>query len=311
MQVSFWRNTFKIGALETVGTPAPAAMNECAPTFAASLVAGPGLGGPGQDFRQVLTTTTNPATMKAGTCPTLSNGVFTPAEAPVQNGTPVVGVLTDKAVQAQFTSSMAFRRARWVQETFMCVRFPAETGAAPASTPAAPAGYVNPWPWNSITGDDPIVTPPVAPVNFLPRDGLICANCHSTLNHLAPLFGKFDANGAFVSGSTFQVITPLSVPRPTLITDWIPSGEVTAWRYQKPVADLTALGQAITADPGFSRCMATRVWNWAMSRGDVVNEGTVLTDALAKPLATAFVNDNYNMKNMIRRVFTDPNYVRY
>ena len=308
MQVSFWRNTMKIGAGETVGTPA--AMNDCAPTFAASLVAGPGVGGAGQDFRRVLTATTD-GTGKAGTCPTLSNGVFTPGEAPAQTGIPVTGVLTDKAVMAQFMSSMAFRRGRWVQETFMCVRFPAETGTPPVSTPSAPAGYVNPWPWNSITGDDPVVSPAVAPINFLVRDGLICANCHATLNHIAPLFGKFDTTGAYVMGSAFKVPTPIATPRDSIMSDWLPAGETTAWRWQKPVADLPALAQAITADPGFGRCMATRVWNWAMSRGDVVNEGSVLTDALANPMAAAFVADNYNMKNMIRRVFNDPNYVRY
>ena len=137
------------------------------------------------------------------------------------------------------------------------------------------------------------------------------ANCHATLNHIAPLFGKFDTTGAYVMGSAFKVPTPIATPRDSIMSDWLPAGETTAWRWQKPVADLPALAQAITADPGFGRCMATRVWNWAMSRGDVVNEGSVLTDALANPMAAAFVADNYNMKNMIRRVFNDPNYVRY
>ena len=108
-----------------------------------------------------------------------------------------------------------------------------------------------------------------------------------------------------------QVITPVPPNGLSVATDWLPTGEGYAWRLGKPVADLPGLGAAIAADPNLPVCVASRMWNWAMSRGDVVNEGSVLTDALANPMAAAFVADNYNMKNMIRRVFNDPNYVRY
>ena len=77
------------------------------------------------------------------------------------------------------------------------------------------------------------------------------------------------------------------------------------------MADLPALNAAITADPSFSHCMATRVRNWAMSHGDVVNDGSAITDDLATSLTTQFVADNYNMKKLVRRVFTDPTFVRY
>ena len=41
------------------------------------------------------------------------------------NAAVAAGVLGDEG-EMQFNSSMAFRRSRWVQETFMCSRFPAE-----------------------------------------------------------------------------------------------------------------------------------------------------------------------------------------
>ena len=57
----------------------------------------------------------------------------------------------------------------------------------------------------------------------------------------------------------------------------------------KPATTIPELGAAVAADPGFARCVATRMWNWAMSRGDVVNDGLPLTDALANQLTTQLV----------------------
>jgi hypothetical protein len=291
-QVDFWRNTFKMGAQNTAGT-APAMMDN-APFYAASLVVS------GQPFTNLLTAT-------SGTCPTYNatTGAFTAANCPAPN--PTVGVLADQGVMQQFFSSMGFRRTRWVQETFMCQRFPAEQNGTAIKYPGGT--YNSPWPWNSITGHESTTNPKI---DFQDNTALICNNCHSTINHIAPLFGKFDSTGKFVSGSAFQVVTPVPGNPNTVIGDWLPDGGQTfAWRYMQPVADLPALGAAVAADPGFARCMTSRVWNWAMSRGDVVNDGTTLTDDLATPMTSALVSDSFNMKNMIRRIFTDPNFVRF
>ena len=37
---------------------------------------------------------------------------------------------------------------------------------------------------------------------------VICANCHTTINHIAPLFAKFDSVGNLTG--TIQVITPVA-----------------------------------------------------------------------------------------------------
>lgn len=291
-QLSFWRNTFRMGTQDTVGTP-PAKM-DFAPTYAAQLVVNE------MPFTNIVTAT-------SGTCPTFNatTGVFT-AGTCTNNASVLSGVLSDEGVQMQFNSAMAFRRSRWVQETFMCNRFPAEQTGTPVKYPGGT--YNSPWPWNSISGKESL---PAARVDFQANDVLICANCHSTLNHIAPLFGKFNAMGIFTAGNTYQVTTPIPGEPATILADWLPSGETTAWRYQKPATTLPELGAAIAADPGFARCVATRMWNWAMSRGDVVNDGLPLTDALATQLTTQLVAENYNVKKMLKRIFTDPYFVRY
>ena len=289
--ISFWRNTFRMGNQETVGT-APAMM-EFAPTYAAMLVV---QGKPITDL----------VTAKTGTCPTYTAATNTFSTTSCPNNTAVLsGVLSDQGVQQQFTSAMAFRRARWVQETFACSKFPAERGGTP--TTMYP-NYVAPWPWLSITGKD---NDPAAKIDFHAKTGDICANCHATLNHLAPLFGKFNGMGLFVAGNAFQVTTPVPMEPTTTLNDWLPAGETTAWRYMKPAADLPALGAAIAADPEFARCMSARVWNWAMSRGDIVNDGQTLTEGLANRLGTQLAADNFNMKVLIKNTFTDANFVRF
>ena len=291
-QISFWRNTFRMGTADTVGTP-PAKM-DFAPTYAAQLVVS----------EQPIT---NLVTATSGTCPTYNGttNVFTSANC-ANNTSVISGVISDEGVQQQFNSSMAFRRARWVQETFMCSRFPSEQTGMATKYPGGT--YNSPWPWNSISGKESL---PNARVDFQANDVLICANCHSTMNHIAPLFGKFNAMGIYTQGTAFQVTTPISGEPPTLLADWLPAGETTAWRYMKPTTTLPELGAAIAADPGFARCMSTRVWNWAMSRGDVVNDGLTLTDALANQLSAQLVADGYNVKKLIRRIFNDPYFVRF
>jgi len=294
-QITFWRNTFRMGTQDTVGTP-PAKM-DFAPTYAAQLVVTE------QPITNLVTATT-------GTCPTytVATNTFSTAATSncTNNGAVAAGVLSDEGVQMQFNSSMAFRRARWVQETFMCSRFPAEQTGTPVKYPGGT--YNSPWPWNSISGKESL---PTARVDFQANDVLICANCHSSLNHIAPLFGKFNSSGVFTAGNAFQVTTPIPGEPATILADWLPSGETTAWRYMKPATTIPELGAAIAADPGFSRCVATRMWNWAMSRGDVVNDGLPLTDALANQLTTQLVAENYNVKKMLKRIFTDPYFVRY
>ena len=193
-QVQFWRDTFKMGGTLTVqvGAGMQTVSLETAPTFAAQLVV------QGLPFNQIVT-------QSKGTCPTFNatNGQFTATDCTNTAGQPVVGVLSDAGVQAQFLSSLAFRRTRWVQETFMCSRFPAETSTKPVMYTGG--SYSSPWPITSISGSLNTTAPKI---DFHDTSAVICANCHTTMNHIAPLFAKFDAVGNLTS--TIQVITPVA-----------------------------------------------------------------------------------------------------
>ena len=88
------------------------------------------------------------------------------------------------------------------------------------------------------------------------------------MNHVAPLFGNFDLNGVYTTAISVQLPTE-GRPNATR-TDWLPTGEATAWRLNKPAADLAALGRVMTEDPRVTACTVARVWNFALGKGDIV-----------------------------------------
>lgn len=285
-QMNFWRDTMRL-----VGSKSVAGQTvglDGAPAFAASLVVAEG------PMTQLFTA-------QKGTCPTFNaaTGSFSAADCP--GGGAAVGVLTDPGMNSQFYSSMAFRRTRWTVETFLCQKFPVETGGPPQARPGGT--YSSPWPMKSISGGTG------ARVDFLDDSNLVCANCHTTLNHIAPLLGHFDEAGRPTTG--FGVVTPIAGNPTSVMTDWLPVGEGFAWRYGQPVKDLPALGQAIAADPGFATCLATRTWNWAFGRGDAVVDQATLTADVAAQLTDTLTKNNYNMKKLIRQVFTSASFVRF
>jgi hypothetical protein len=286
--IDFFRDTFKLAG---TGERGGSMVNmDYAPTYAAKLVVEE------KPFTDVVTASRD-------TCQSFDEktGTFTAQSCPNQAA---VGVLTDAGVQAQFFSSMAFRRVRWVQETFICRKFPAETAGTPQPRPGG--SYTSPWDPNSITGK---VNKKDARIDFQDDKSIVCANCHTTMNHIAPLFARFGANGALNMGIQVKVPIP-NEPTASLI-DWLPSGEPTAWRAGQPAADIQALGAAIAADPEFGKCITSRVWNWALSRPDVVEDGALLTDELAGKLVAELKGSGWNVKKLVRKAFTSDSFVRY
>ena len=240
----FWRDTFKMG--ET-------AMLDTAPAFAARLSVNNG------SYMDMFTA-------GADGCPTFdaTAGTFTSAEC--TNNGPKAGILTNPGVQAHYFGNLAFRRSRFVQETFVCTKFPAEyapQGQEQDVGGAAP--YTGVWPFNSISSP----TNGGGRINFQDTSAVICANCHSTLNHLTPLFAYYDVNGVYQTA--ISVPTPLDGAPMARMTDYLPAGETTAWRLNVPAADLPALGQAIAADPAVAECGVARMWNWALGKTDIVD----------------------------------------
>jgi hypothetical protein len=285
-QIQWWRDTFKTGQAG-MSTKAPAPSYDTAATFAAEVV------NADRPYTDLFTAATL-------TCPTFANGVFT--DVSCGNGAPTAGVLTDPGLMAQYYANMAFRRVRFVQETFVCSKFPAEFSTTPQIMGSG--AYTSPWAFNSITGGT------AALINFQDTSAVICANCHSTENHMAPLFGYFDMNGKYTAGQ-FQVKVPSKGTPTAALTDWLPASEGLAWRNGKPVTDLPSLGKAIAADPAVIQCIVTREWNYAMSRGDVVNDIATVPSVVTDPLVTDFTGNGMKIKRLLRNIFTSDDFVKF
>jgi hypothetical protein len=290
--LQFWRDTFKMGGTLPVVTPTGTVnVNlEFAPTYAAFLIA------KGDNFSKLVTGDT-------GTCQTYSPATDTFTATPCANS-PAVGILTDQGVHAQFYSAMAFRRVRWFQEALLCSRFPSETNGPKVQYTGGV--YNSPWDIKTITG---ALNDPKALVDFQDTSSLICANCHSTINHQAPLFGNFGATGMYAA--TLQVLTPVAGNPVSKLSDWLPAGEVLSYRFGQPTPTIKDFGAAMAADPAFKACMATRIWNWAMSRGDVVVDQALLTPDFAAQLTQQIDSNNWNLKEFIRATYKSAYFIRY
>ena len=291
--LSYWQDVFKMGGPASTATGTAHPSFDTAPTFAAELVVND------LPITNLFTATTN-------TCPTLNSttGAFTDAVCPVANGLTTVGVLTDPGVMSQYYSNMSFRRVRWIQETFVGSRFPAEYSATPVAM--GNGQYVSPWSFTSITGG---TDPTVAPINFQDTSSVVCANCHTTMNHIAPLFAQFDAQGVFQT--TIQVKTPVLMTPTSKLTDWLPSTETTAWRMGQPAATITALGAAMAADPTVASAFVARAWNWAMDKTDIVDDAAVVPASTIATVLQGFVSGGYKLKGTLKAIFTADDYVMF
>ena len=288
--VKFWKDTFRTGAANNN----PPAMGNpdlnAAANFAARVTV------ESKAYTDILTATTN-------TCPT-----FDPATNTFTDGTctqtPTVGVLTDPGLMAQYISNMAFRRSRFVQETFACAKFPAEF--AKTGTPMGAGTYTSPWKFDSIVGK---ANTPTAKIDFLDTQAVICANCHENQNRLAVLFTQFDAKGLFTN--TSQVEVPIPNPPKAVIGDYLVAGESPAWRMGKPVTDIAGLGAAMAADPDIAKCAVNRAWNYAMSRGDIVNDLASVPDEVTAPYVTAFTGGGLKLKEAMRSIFKSEDFTKF
>jgi hypothetical protein len=285
-QIQWWRDTLKTGA-PGMSTKQGMPDFDAAATFATEVVVND------RPYTDLFTASTN-------TCPKFANGTFTDASCP--GSQPTAGVLTDPGLMSQYYANMAFRRVRFVQETFVCSKFPAEFAAAPKVMGAG--AYTSPWDFNSITGGT------TAKINFQDTSAVVCANCHTTLNHMAPLFGYFDASGVY-STTKYQVQVPSAGTPTATLADWLPTGQQFAWRNGTTVTDLPSLGKAIAADPAVAQCIVTREWNYAMSRGDVVNDLATVPSVVTDPLVTDFTSNGMKVKRLMRNIFTSDDFVKF
>ena len=277
----FWQDALKMG-----DTPAL----DSAPAFLAKLAV------EDRSYLEALTATT-------GTCPGFdpATGAFTPNSC--NNTSQTVGLLTHPGMQAHFFGNLAFRRVRWVQETFACTAFPAEISTAATDIGGA-APYTGVFPFKSIAGAEN-----GGRVDFLDNKSVICANCHSNMNHIAPLFAQFTEQGAF--STTMAVPVPLPDAPFAQRTDYLPPGESLAWRQGVPVTDMASLGAAMADDPAISACAIARLWNWALGKGDVVDASARVPLTTIEKQIAAFEANGHRIRGALLAIFTSEDFVRF
>jgi Protein of unknown function (DUF1588) len=277
----YFRDTFKMG-----GT----AMLDTAPAFAAKLAVD------NDDYRKLLTATN-------GTCTTFNAGNNTFAAADCANGvTTHAGVLTNPGVMAQFDSNFAFRRVRWVEETFNCDKFP--TAISETTETYGGKIYNGKFPWTSFAGKDN-----GGRIDFHDTSAIVCGNCHNVINHVAPLFANFDATGQLTGA--IAVLTPLGNNDLARATDFLPNGEPTAYRAGVPAPTIPALGAAMAVDPEIASCAVKRVWNWALGKTDIVNDLTLVPDAVVESQVAAFTQNGFKLKDLIRAVYVADDFTKF
>jgi hypothetical protein len=277
----FWRDTFKLGETAEMDT---------APAFAAMLSV------QNRSFTELFTATT-------GACPTFNEAAGTFAAADCVGAGPKAGVLTNQGVMKQFYSNFAFRRVKWIQETFDCVKFPIDLTGTPVDVGGA-TPYAGDYPHESISG-----TANGGRVNFREAVAVQCAHCHKNLNHIAPLFANYDVNGAFQN--TISVKTPLPMEPLAVRLDYLPPEQGTSWRFGIETPDMTSFGAAVAADADVAKCGVARMWNWAMGKGDIVD---LLLDVPASTIQAqvdAFTQNGFKMKDLIFAVYTSDAFVKF
>jgi hypothetical protein len=292
--VEFWRNTFRMAGPAQGKKPS----RDTAPTFAAKIVFDK------RPFTDLFTATEM-------TCPTFDGTDFKDGSC-APNGPPgmeTVGILTDPGIHEHYYGNLAFLRVRFFQEVFACRKMPAEYNPDAKDPPPIPGcdmaqAYTNPWDFTKIAGHTN-----GGSVDFQDCSSVVCGNCHGTMNHRAPLLANFDMNGAYqptISVLLPTIGTPVAQP-----TDWLVTGEATAWKIGMPAADLKQLGSAMAADDEVLQCAVTRVWNYAMSKGDVVINSSALSPEVIAPVVAKFKASNYNMNATWREIFLHDDFVRF
>jgi hypothetical protein len=196
---------------------------------------------------------------------------------------------------------MAFRRVRWVQETFDCLKFPVEFSAQPAKM--GNGLYTSPWPFTSVPGGTSAL------VNFQDTTSIICGNCHTTMNHMAPLFANYDTTGAYQT--SIQVHTPVLNAPITQLADWLPSGETLSWRFGTQITSLTDLGTAMAADTAVQKCQVQRAWNWMMNKTDIVNDLAIVPDTTISDVMTVFTSSGMKLKATLKAILTSSDFVSF
>lgn len=287
--IEFWKTTMRMGGAGGGGKPS----RDAAPTFAARLTV------EGKPYTDLFTATDN-------TCPTFDGTNFVDGSC-TQPNIATTGILTDPGVHMQYYGNLAFRRVRFFQETFACHKMPAELAEKPIPVGPQMSSYTAPWPFESISTDMANGGP--GRIDFRDTSGAICANCHATSNHRAPLFANFDSNGMYQP--QISVLIPITGSPVAEFTDWLPAGSITAFKFGVDAPTLVEYGAAMAKDEEILACPVARVWNYAMSKGDIVIDAAPVPNEVIAPLIEQFKGNGYNLREIVKAVFLHSDFVRF
>lgn len=333
--VEFFKYTFKMGgASTTMGEPT----RDTAPAFAAKVVYEE------KDWRNILTQSSN-------TCPTFNPASNTFVDGNCNNlpvGMSHSGILTDPGVQSLYYGNLSFRRNRFFHETFLCRSGNEQSGGEPTDQPPTDApcageqpipGYSNKWSVSEIAG-----TCNGGRVDFHAYNSSnVCANCHATWNHRAPLFSQFDSKGMYqmlTPAGEYSVFVPVNGSPKAKLSDWLciastcpnSGNNGTAWKktmrvngveMPAPASTINELGQMMSQDDEVTECAVKRMWNYAMGRSDITEIGgrswVSLPDrkdpnselVTMTKLVSQFKSNGYNLKKVFRTVLLSDDFTRF
>jgi hypothetical protein len=295
--VKYFKDTYRTGNLPGVMPTAGQTDKDAASNFSAEVIV------EDRPYMDILTASTN-------TCPGFdaTTGTFTPAScAPGAVAGPTSGILGDPAILANYFSNMSFRRSRFFVETFDCTKFPIQFSNKPV--PMGNGSYTGVGDFNAITG---LKNNPKARIDFQDTSAVICANCHINNNFIAPHWANYDAKG--ILQATPQVIVPIpGNPIVKVPDDYQPPATFTLhWKDgMAPTTDIVGLGKEMATDPAVATCAVNRMWNYAMSRGDIVNDLATVPDVVTGQLATDFTNSGFKMKATIAAIFKSDDFTKF
>ena len=111
------------------------------------------------------------------------------------------------------------------------------------------------------------------------------------------------------------MLLPVVTDEPVAVmADWLPQtpvAESPAWKFGVPTKDLAELGAAMAKDDEVLGCAVKRVWNYAMSKGDIVGDSASLDPKVIATVVQKFKASGFNLNATWREIFTHDDFVRF
>ncbi len=225
-------------------------------------------------------------------------------------------MLSDPGLRSASYANLAFWRVRFFTEAFNCQDQPIEYADEESYVDLDGKTYTGPWTRESVGApencgtDGGCAESEQGRINFLDYSGVVCANCHGSSNHRAPLFAKFDENGQYQADIAVGV--PIDGNSAAERRDWLSPGyRQTAYKFGQEVNSLAEFCAALKADDDIIACLTMRGWNFAFSKGDAVGDLADVPPSVLDPVIEHFVQSGYDFRSTLKFVFTHDDFVRY